>query len=306
MSFSQEIPPAIVTTLNHLEPGAYFYPSGNSKVQSSSNRSYFVKQGSKSDVEQYTGEVESLRAMYAARPGICPRILEFSVDETSQKPLFISEYKDIGPLNKHSAAALGSALADMHSNGRSPTGKFGFGVPTFCGATRMRNGWQDTWAAAYDKMLGDLLDRLKGAGGYEELCGLGDQIRNYVIPQILGSLHIDPALLHGDLWSGNTGTDSQTGEPVVYDPSSYYGHNEADLSIARIFGGFPPEFFQAYHSKIPPSEPTSEYEQRCALYELFHYLNHTVLFGRSYESSARQKMTMLLQYVDDNKTMSIL
>ncbi|KAF8516741.1 fructosamine kinase [Hysterangium stoloniferum] len=304
--FSPDIPPAILAILSHLEPGAHFYLSGASKVQSSSNRSYFVKQGSKSDIEQYTGEVESLRAMYAACPGICPRVLEFSVNEASQRPLFISEYKDICPLNKHSAAALGSALADMHSNGQSPTGKFGFGVPTFCGATRMRNGWEDTWAAAYNKMLGDLVDKLKDAGGYEELCSLGDQIRSRVIPQILGSLCIDPALLHGDLWSGNAGTESQTSRPIIYDPSSYYGHNEADLSIARIFGGFPPAFFQAYHSKIPPSEPTSEYEHRCALYELFHYLNHTILFGRSYESSARQKMTMLLRYVDDDKTMSIL
>lgn len=53
------------------------------------------------------------------------------------------------------------------------------------------------------------------------------------------------------------------------------------LSIARIFGGFPPAFFTAYHAHIPPSEPTSEYNLRAALYELFHYLNHTLLFGVS-------------------------
>lgn len=89
-----------------------------------------------------------------------------------------------------------------------------------------------------------------------------------------------------------------TGKPVIFDPSSYYGHNEAEyvlvyslgfvvvkyytsLSIARIFGGFPPAFFTAYHKHIPPSEPVAEYDQRGALYELFHYLNHTVIFGVS-------------------------
>jgi hypothetical protein len=28
--------------------------------------------------------------------------------------------------------------------------------------------------------------------------------------------------------SGNTGTDTATGEPVIFDPSSLYGHNEAE------------------------------------------------------------------------------
>lgn len=46
-----------------------------------------------------------------------------------------------------------------------------------------------------------------------------------------------PVILHGDLWSGNKGVDGDTGQPVVYDPSSYYGHNEADLGIMHMFGG---------------------------------------------------------------------
>lgn len=66
-----------------------------------------------------------------------------------------------------------------------------------------------------------------------------------VIPALLGPLVIQPVLLHGDLWvramhilpkiildfsfqSGNTGTDVGTGEPVIFDPSSYFGHNEAE------------------------------------------------------------------------------
>ncbi|EEB98414.1 hypothetical protein MPER_02080, partial [Moniliophthora perniciosa FA553] len=93
------------------------------------------------------------------------------------------------------------------------------------------------------------------------------------------SLVIQPVLLHGDLWSGNAGTDSSTGQPVIYDPSSYYGHNEADLAIARIFGGFGSTFFAEYHKHLPKSEPQSQYELRCDLYELYHYLNHAVLFG---------------------------
>lgn len=103
--------------------------------------------------------------------------------------------------------------------------------------------------------------------------------------------------------SGNVGTLSDDA-PVVYDPSSYFGHNEAEcvplssppaqmdarakeaimnnsLAIARIFGGFGPSFFTEYHSHRPKSEPVDEYEERMILYELFHYLNHTLMFGVS-------------------------
>ena len=50
---------------------------------------------------------------------------------------------------------------------------------------------------------------------------------------------VKSVILHGDLWSGNVGYDRITESPVIYDPSSYYGHGEADLGIARMFGGQP-------------------------------------------------------------------
>lgn len=30
------------------------------------------------------------------------------------------------------------------------------------------------------------------------------------------------------LQSGNAGIDKATGQPVIFDPASYYGHNEAE------------------------------------------------------------------------------
>ena len=53
----------------------------------------------------------------------------------------------------------------------------------------------------------------------------------------------------------------------------------ASLAIARIFGGFGSSFFQTYHNHRPKSAPVDQYELRVDLYELFHYLNHALLFG---------------------------
>ena len=53
------------------------------------------------------------------------------------------------------------------------------------------------------------------------------------------------------------------------------------LSIAYIFGGFPKSFFTTYHEYFPKTEPVSQYDLRMKLYELFHYLNHTLIFGVS-------------------------
>ena len=59
-------------------------------------------------------------------------------------------------------------------------------------------------------------------------------------------------------------------------------HASSSLAIARIFGGIPRAFFKTYHEYLPKTEPEDQYELRGDLYELYHYLNHTVLFGVSH------------------------
>lgn len=51
------------------------------------------------------------------------------------------------------------------------------------------------------------------------------------------------------------------------------------LALSRVFGGFPSTFLTAYHEILPKSDPVEQYELRSDLYQLYHYLNHTVLFG---------------------------
>ncbi|KAF9270585.1 fructosamine kinase [Marasmius fiardii PR-910] len=288
------IPEILLTALQSLEENVTTSFTGSlPKIHStSSGKTYFAKLGSSSETEQYNGEAESLKAIDAAAPGLAPKV--FLSGTENGRPYFVSEYKDIGTLSSASTSLAKRLATELHIH-TSPEGKYGFHVPTYCGATRMKNGWFDTWEECFQDKIAELLGYLKGQGGYKELCAKGEKVVNEVIPKLLGPLDIKPVLLHGDLWSGNVGTDSATGQPVIFDPSSYYGHNEADLAIARIFGGFSGTFFAEYHKHLPKTVPVEQYELRGDLYELYHYLNHAVLFGGGgYASSAMKKMDRLL------------
>lgn len=46
-----------------------------------------------------------------------------------------------------------------------------------------------------------------------------------------------------------------------------------------MFGGIPEAFYTTYHEHLPKSEPQEQYGLRQELYQLYHYLNHTVMFG---------------------------
>ncbi|KDQ63293.1 hypothetical protein JAAARDRAFT_29311 [Jaapia argillacea MUCL 33604] len=297
-----DIPDVLLKHLRKIEPDAEF--SGSlPRIESSSGKRYFAKIGRPSETEQYIGEAESLRAMDIGAPGLAPNVFAFGVSDNHGNdvdysqgghPYFLSEYKDIGSLTEKAAKALGKRLAlDLH--GFKSMEGFGFGVPTYCGATRQENGWFPSWEECFDSLIGGLFEGLRRKGRYAELCAKGEKVRERVIPYLLRPLVIQPVLLHGDLWSGNAGVDRGTGEPVIFDPSSYYGHNEADLAIARIFGVFPRSFFTTYHLYMPKSDPVEQYDLRGDLYELYHYLNHTLLFGGGYAGSAMSKMDSLLR-----------
>ena len=84
-----------------------------------------------------------------------------------------------------------------------------------------------------------------------------------------------PALLHGDLWTGNILVNE--GElAALIDPACYFGHSEVDLAMLTLFGSPPAAFLDAYG----PLE--SGWEERRIVYQLFPALVHLRLFGASY------------------------
>ena len=92
-----------------------------------------------------------------------------------------------------------------------------------------------------------------------------------------------PALIHGDLWSGNYMVNEK-GNAVIIDPAVYYGHREMDLGMSQLFGGFAPEFYDAYNEAFPLQPGWQERLDYCNLYPLLVHVN---LFGRSYLGQIR-------------------
>ncbi|KIJ22104.1 hypothetical protein PAXINDRAFT_35763, partial [Paxillus involutus ATCC 200175] len=153
--------------LQKIEPDAQF-TYNIPIITSSAGNKYYAKVGNTNEKEQYLGEAESLRVIHNAAPGLAPKVFASGVVEGESnkavgRPYFLSEFKELGSLSVGSAEVLGKRFAEELHTFKSSQG-YGFGVPTYCGATRQENGWFQTWEECYSTMIGNLLLKLEGGG----------------------------------------------------------------------------------------------------------------------------------------------
>jgi protein-ribulosamine 3-kinase len=204
------------------------------------------------------------------------------------KPLFTSILKPYGiimamefiPLHAatvNTYSLLGTALANLHKN--TTSSQFGFEVNNTLGSTPQINTWQNNWVEFFrENRLKFQIQLAANTFQHQQLNAQGQKLLKVVDFFFKDLDTVMPSLLHGDLWSGNLAAD-HNGCPVIFDPASYYGHSEMELSIMNMFGPVPHEFYQKYHKILPR---TPEFNTRQLLYKLYHYLNHLNLFGTSY------------------------
>ncbi|KAL8610891.1 hypothetical protein ACOMHN_056746 [Nucella lapillus] len=264
------------------------------------NGKVFIKINTKKDARRmFDGEAASLESIGAVDVVKVPKPIKV-ISLPSGGAAFVMEHLDITGSLRSRAATLGEQMARLHvSNaeaaarekareqrvhqGEGPPGAvkmFGFHVPTCCGYIPHCNDWTTTWEELYARKLDEQVTLLQqehnDREASQEWSGL--QCR---LPQFFAGMDITPALLHGDLWSGNASEIADA--PVVFDPASFYGHSEFELAIASIFGGFPQSFFNSYFNVIPKA---AGFQSRLELYKLFHYLNHWNHFGGGYKHSS--------------------
>lgn len=245
---------------------------------------WFVKIDSAGRGAMLLAEADGLKAL-AACPAIrVPRVVGNGVCDGHA--YLVLEYLQLAPL-QHGASAAGRALAQLHRIGGE---RFGWPSDNFIGSTPQSNSRQDNWPRffAQQRLLPQLeLARRQGHCG--RLLDDGEWLAEK-LPELFAGYRPAVSLVHGDLWHGNAALD-ETGTLTLYDPAVYCGDRETDLAMCELFGGFPDDFFAAYREAWPLADG---FEQRCALYQLYHVLNHFNLFGDSYRAQAQRLIDGLL------------
>lgn len=252
------------------------------------DRRYFAKLHDIGASAMFEAEAEGLKEIAASGTLRVPRPLCWGAAENHA--YLVMEYIEQGAQDATTAEVFGRQLAAMHRVARP---KFGWRIDNHIGATRQVNTPETHWVAFWQRhRLGFQLALAASNGHSGRLQVHGERLLQ-ALPLLFKDYTPVPALLHGDLWSGNWTAD-RNGTPVVFDPAVYYGDREADLAMTELFGGFPPAFYRAYSADYPLD---AGYRVRKALYNLYHVLNHLNLFGAGYLSQAQRMIDGLLSEV---------
>jgi len=248
------------------------------------DRSWFVKTNSSELIDMFEAEAEGLNALLRGNAIRAPRALLTGVSNGTA--FVVTEYLELGHGNSMSWRRAGRELAELHRNSADA---FGWHRANTIGATPQHNGWQQDWTTFWrEKRLGFQLDLAARNGHRGRLQSMGAQLLARF--PVLIDHDPTPSLLHGDLWGGNIGF-TRAGDPVLYDPATYYGDREAELAMTELFGGFSADFYSSYREAWP-IDPG--YRVRKTLYNLYHVLNHLNLFGGGYGTQAERMLGRLL------------
>lgn len=246
---------------------------------------YFVKLNHAEAGEMFAAEADGLAAIRDSGAVRAPRPI--CRGRAGNDAYLVLEHLALGAEEANGMRRLGAALAALH---RCVGTHYGWHRDNVIGATPQPNAISDDWPAFWrEQRLGFQLQRAAAGGCSTGLRQKGERLLEQV-DELLRGHTPPPALLHGDLWSGNYAVLAN-GDPVIFDPAVYYGDRETDLAMTELFGGFTREFYNAYHAHYPLDEG---YARRKILYNLYHVLNHFNLFGGGYAAQAERMMDRLL------------
>jgi protein-ribulosamine 3-kinase len=240
--------------------------SNTTRLILSNGTSYMAKWGT---AGLFAAEAEALNAIGATRTVRVPQVA--AVNDY----WLIEEWLEPGPMGSAAWQKLGRGLARLH---RVSNDRFGWTSDNYIGSLPQTNAFSNDWCEFWrERRIIPQLERASELSRSDR-----KRIESLITRDDLIAIGNEegPSLLHGDLWNGNV-HGVRDGEPSVIDPSIYYGHREVDLAMARLFGGFSGEFFDAYNEAWPLQEGA---EERCSMYQLYYMLVHVNLFGGSYVS----------------------
>ncbi|HWC34632.1 MAG TPA: fructosamine kinase family protein [Mycobacteriales bacterium] len=235
----------------------------------------FAKHDERAPAGMFLAEARGLDRLRDAGGPPVPRVL--AVDETG----IVLEWLEAGPPTQDAAARFGRELAALH---RAGDADFGADRPGFLATIPLDNTAAADWATFYaTRRLVPLLDAAtrRGAVDADDAAVITRVIDR--LPELCGPPE-QPALIHGDLWSGNLLWAAHGRVWLVDAASAHHGHRETDLAMLALFGAPHLEHIVASYDAAFPL--AAGWRQRVPLHQLFPLLAHAVLFGRGYGARA--------------------
>jgi fructosamine-3-kinase len=260
-------------------------------VAQTSAGSFFVKWNRAAPPELFAREYEALQVLRASNSALrVPEPIAWRGDEDGGEAAFlVMEYMPEGSRAADWETRYGRGLAELHQTSAEA---FGFEHDNYCGTTPQPNDWSEDWSVFYrDQRLQPLFERICQRRSVSSAQRRQFDRLMERLPSLLGGAQEPPALIHGDLWSGNVHTDAD-GRPAILDPAAYFAHREAEFGMITLFGHFSERAEAAYSDVWPLPEG---WRERNPLYRLYHVLNHYLLFGGSY---GRQAFSIVERFVD--------
>lgn len=203
---------------------------------------YFLKTCSAKFAEvMMKGEFWSLREIHAYIPDSVPEPLGWGECQTSPGTFFLA-MGFLQLIAEHpEPEGITKLISELHkrSAGCSSDARFGFHVPNCHGKIIQPNTWDASWSSYFTGLISLFFDCDMDFNGpdpeYEREFA---HLKQHVIPRLLeplqaGGRTLEPCLIHGDLWQENIGMNEETDEPMIYDPSAFYAHNEYELGMWR-------------------------------------------------------------------------
>lgn len=250
------------------------------KLSLDSGNTVFVKWNEDAPDKMFETEAKGLKLLRSAETKlVIPKSLGYS-----QNYLLLEWVKEGGG-KPDSSYRFGAELSKLH---RTSGSFYGLDHDNFIGRLKQSNTKHSNWPDFFALERIEPQIKMGVESGKLPRSVLREAEQFY---KKLGSFfpREKPALLHGDLWSGNF-MFSRTGEASIYDPAAYFGHREMDLAMTRLFGGFSADFYKGYDEHFP-LEPG--FDERVTLYNLYPILVHANLFGGSY---CRQAENIIKNY----------
>jgi protein-ribulosamine 3-kinase len=233
---------------------------------------------------------------------------EYNSDEVKVY-FFLGDFHDMDLSVPPNPAEFISKVAQFHMQSSSPTGMFGYQVPTVIGKLERTVTWTKSWAESFTFQLRDVIRFDNETNGtWPELDAACKQLIDVVIPRLLGALQsegrdIKPTLIHGDLWEQNVGIDMETGDILLFDPGCTYAHNEMEFGTWRCTWAFhfnSPVYMRLYHNYMEPSEPAEEWDDRNRLYSIHPYLTDSA----GHPGSGSRQMSVITPFAYLNTSLT--